>query len=129
MRMDPVGVLTPRPRLQAEPAAPNPAALPLDEYRPLFGTETDTRPQAAPPPPPGPRERKALDKEKEQQDRLAAEQIYARMRAERALVQARLAALVQDLQTEIQRIFQEVLIRRRKVHDAILANWHKVLIG
>ncbi len=129
MRMDPVGVLFPRPRLQADPAPSNTVAFPHDEYRPHFGAEPDERLQASPRPPPGPREKQALEKEKDQQDRLAAEQIYARMRAERALVQARLAALAQDLQTEIQRIFQEVMIRRRKVHDAILANWHKVLIG
>ena len=129
MRMEPIGVLSPRLLPQADPAPSKTLAPPRDEYRPGFDAQPDEHLQASPRPPPGPREKEALEKEREQQDRLAADQIYARMRAERALVQARLAALVQDLQTEIQRIFQEVLIRRRKVHDAILANWHKVLIG
>ena len=86
-------------------------------------------PQATPKPPPGEREREALEKEREQQDRLLAEEIYARMRAQRQLAQARIAALLADMQTEIHRIWQEVMIHRRKVHDEILENWHKVLIG
>ena len=89
----------------------------------------DPQPAASPRDPPGPREREALEREKEQQDKLLAQQIYARMRAERELVRARLEAIRAELQLEIQRIWQEVMIRRRKVHDELLENWHKVLLG
>lgn len=126
---------------------------PLGSSRPTVAPATATRPDAAspeprdsfsrspgvePPPgtawaaprkdPPGPREERALQKEREQQDRLQAQEIYARMRADRRLWQARLAALMADLQTEIHRIFQEVLLRRRKVQDEVLKAWHKVLV-
>ncbi len=129
MRCEILGAGPSWPRLQMDSAPIPQPGWPGDEFRPGPEGSEPPRTAAAPRPVPGPREREALDKEKEQQDRLLAEQIYARMRADRALVQARLAAMAQDLQTEIFRIFQEVLIRRRKVHDAILASWHKVLLG
>lgn len=78
--------------------------------------------------PPGPLEEKALQEEREQQDCLRAQEIYARMRADRELWQAKLQALMADLQTEIFRILQEVMLRRRKVHDEVLKAWHKVLV-
>ncbi len=114
-------------------ALPDPRLLRQDQVpplpQPLHEAPTPSATGAVAKPPPGPREREALDKEKAQQDRLAAEEIYARMRAQRELAQARMAALIADVQTEIHRLWQEVMINRRKVHDDILKAWHKVLLG
>ncbi len=120
-----------RPDHQAvPPPGSRPETLKAGQGAPAASDPQPTpTPQATPKPPPGEREREALEKEREQQDRLLAEEIYARMRAQRQLAQARIAALLADMQTEIHRIWQEVMIHRRKVHDEILENWHKVLIG
>ncbi len=126
------------PTGRTHPTTPTPTPTPPTFLAREFGSpppptrpdgQAVSSPLAEAKPPPGPREREALDKEKAQQDRLLAEEIYARMRAQRELSQARMAALLADVQTEIQRLWQEVMINRRKVHDEILKAWHKVLIG
>lgn len=79
--------------------------------------------------PPGEKEREAQEKEKELQDKLRAEEIYTRMKAERELHNAKMQAILAELQTEIRRIWDEVMLRRQKVHDEMLKNWHKVFLG
>lgn len=107
------------------PPAPSPRALPpagpADRY--------DGVAFAAARKPPGPLEEKALEDEERQKDEQRAREIYARMAADRRLFEARLQALIQDLQTELFEIWQEVMVRRRKAHDEVLEMWHKVLTG
>lgn len=79
--------------------------------------------------PPGNKEQEALDREKEQQDKLRAEEIYTRMRAERILHQTKMQAIMEDLRTELRRIWEEVILRRNKVQAEMLKNWHKAFVG
>lgn len=123
MRIPPL----PPPDLRGAVPRPSAARVGSSEPEDTF-TRAGPAPAAVRKEPPGPLEERALQKEREQQDRILAQEIYARMRAERKLWQAKLAALTADLQTEIFRILQEVLLRRRKVHDEILKAWHKAFL-
>ena len=90
---------------------------------------TSSSPEAARKPEPGEKEKEAEEKERQQHDQLAADAIYARMKVERELHKAKIQALLQDMQTEIRRIFQEVILRRQKIHDDLFKAWSKVFIG
>ena len=51
------------------------------------------------------------------------------MRAERQLHAVKIQALIANLQTEIQRIWEEVALRRQKIHDDMMAKWEKLLFA
>ena len=79
--------------------------------------------------PAGDLETRAAQCELAQQDRLRAEEILIRMRAERSLHLAKMQAMLANLETEIRRIWEEVTLRRQKIHDDLLAKWEKVLFA
>lgn len=126
MKCQPLGALSAPPPLPVPP--PGSPADPRDEFQ-AGGDPPRPEWRGPRPAPPGPLEQRALELEKEQQDRLLARQVYARMRAERELFRARLSAMLAELQTEIHRIWEEVMVRRRKTHDEIMEAWSKVLFG
>lgn len=78
---------------------------------------------------PGELEQQATDESEQQSDVLRARQIYANMAADRRLTEERIRATWADVQTEILRIWQEVLLRRQKVMADLLDKWSKVLFG
>ncbi|MDO5295087.1 MAG: hypothetical protein Q4F00_00380 [bacterium] len=79
--------------------------------------------------PAGDLENRAAQYELAQQDQLRAKEIYLRMSAERQLHITKMQALLANLETEIQRIWEEVTLRRQKIHDDLLAKWEKVLFA
>ena len=127
MRMEPIRVLSPRPVLQTDPAPSKTLAPPRDEYRPASTSNPTSVYRPLPAHRPAPR-KEALEKEREQQDGWRPNRSTPGC-APNELWSGPAGRPGSRPADGIQRIFQEVLIRRRKVHDAILANWHKVLIG
>ncbi|MGM9998771.1 MAG: hypothetical protein ACI38Q_05200 [Candidatus Bruticola sp.] len=74
-------------------------------------------------------EEKALAEEKEQQEKLRIQAIYDRMEVEKILSESKRQAIWADLQTELQRIWREVMIRRKKAEDDYMKNWQKVFLS
>ena len=79
--------------------------------------------------PPGELENRASQYEIAQQDLLRAKEIYARMNAERQLHLTKMRAMLANLETEICRIWEEVALRRQKIHDDLMAKWEKLLFA
>lgn len=79
--------------------------------------------------PAGNREQIASESDMRQQDLMRAEEIYTKMRAERSIHIAKMQAIIANMQTEIQRIWNEVILRRQKTHDDMLEKWVKVMFG
>ena len=79
--------------------------------------------------PSGDLENRASQYELAQQDRLRAEEIFIRMSAERQLHVTKMQAMLTNLATEISRIWEEVAIRRQKIHDDMMAKWEKLLFA
>lgn len=79
--------------------------------------------------PAGDLENRASQCELAQQDLLRAEEVLIRMSAERRLHAAKIQAMLANLETEIQRIWEEVTLRRQKIHDDLLGKWEKVLFA
>lgn len=78
--------------------------------------------------PAGAKEQAALDEEERQRDELRAEEIFEQMRIARQVHQAKLQAMVANMQTEIQRIWNEVYIARQKVFNDLMKEWEKVIL-
>ncbi|NDD29322.1 MAG: hypothetical protein EB084_13750 [Proteobacteria bacterium] len=74
-------------------------------------------------------EARARDDEERLSDALRAREIRARMAADRALTAARIAAIKAEVQTEMFRIFEEVLIRRQKVMADLRDKWNRVMFA
>lgn len=74
-------------------------------------------------------EEQAIQKEKEQQERQRVEVIYDRIKAERLLHEAKRQAIWADLQTELRRIWREVMLRRKKSEDDYQKNWQKIFLN
>ncbi|MBQ7528538.1 hypothetical protein IJT10_01355 [bacterium] len=72
---------------------------------------------------------KALREELQQQDMLRTQGIYERMSVEKQLHEAKRQAIQADLQTELQKIWREVNLRRQKVEDDLNKNWQKIFLG
>lgn len=72
---------------------------------------------------------RALREELQQQDMLRTQNIYERMSVEKQLHEAKRQAIQADLQTELQKIFREVNLRRKKVEDELNKNWQKIFLG
>ena len=100
-------------------------SMPKSSY--LRAAEAKKQPEPAPVH--SPAEDAALKKEKAQQERLRIETIYERMRVERKLHEAKRLAIIADLQTELQRIWREVILRRQKAEDDYHKSWQKVFLG
>ncbi|MBQ7502090.1 hypothetical protein IJT93_05165 [bacterium] len=79
--------------------------------------------------PMGEKEEAALKEEMQQQDELRANEIYERMRIDRQIHEAKLQAMLADLQTELQRIWREAALRRRKMEDDLSKSWQKAVLG
>lgn len=79
--------------------------------------------------PMGEKEEAALKEELRQQDELRANEIYERMRIDRQIHEAKLQAMLADLQTELQRIWREAALRRRKMEDDLSKSWQKAVLG
>lgn len=79
--------------------------------------------------PMGEKEEAALKEELRQQDELRADEIYERMRIDRQIHEAKLQAMLADLQTELQRIWREAALRRRKMEDDLSKSWQKAVLG
>ena len=79
--------------------------------------------------PPSQAEEQALKEEKEQQEKQRVEVIYDRIKAERLLHEAKRQAIWADLQTELRRIWREVMLRRKKSEDDYLKNWQKLFLN
>ncbi|MGM9993058.1 MAG: hypothetical protein ACI376_09505 [Candidatus Bruticola sp.] len=82
-----------------------------------------------PEPPLSQAEERALAEEKEQQEKLRVQAIYDRMEAEKIIAENKRQAIWADLQTELQRIWREVMIRRKKSEDDYMKNWQKVFLN
>lgn len=79
--------------------------------------------------PPSQAEEQALKEEKEQQEKQRVEVIYERIRAEKLLHEAKRQAIWADLQTELRRIWRDVMLRRKKSEDDYQKNWQKVFLN
>lgn len=102
---------------------------PTDRYSPTRAEVSGWQPEARAPGPPGPEEEKARREQLQEADRQKAEEIRRRMEADRILWEAKMLALLADLQTDLFKIWQEVMLNRRKVHDQIMKAWHAVITG
>jgi len=85
------------------------------------------RPPKPPPEPTGPLTQLVGKAEEKNQDLQSAREIVARMVALRRLTDAKIAAILADVQTQIFTLWQEVMARRRKACDEALARWNKLL--
>lgn len=74
-------------------------------------------------------EEQALKEEKEQQEKQRVEVIYDRIKAEKLLHEAKRQAIWADLQTELRRIWREVMLRRKKSEDDYQKNWQKIFLN
>ena len=79
--------------------------------------------------PPSQAEEQALKEEKEQQEKQRVEVIYDRIKAEKLLHEAKRQAIWADLQTELRRIWREVMLRRKKSEDDYQKNWQKIFLN
>ena len=79
--------------------------------------------------PPSQAEEQALKEEKEQQEKQRVEVIYDRIKAERLLHEAKRQAIWADLQTELRRIWREVMLRRKKSEDDYQKSWQKLFLN
>ena len=79
--------------------------------------------------PMGEKEEAALKEELQLQDELRANEIYERMKIDRQIHEAKLQAMLADLQTELQRIWREAALRRRKMEDDLSKSWQKAVLG
>lgn len=79
--------------------------------------------------PPRQAEEQALKEEKEQQEKQRVEVIYDRIKAEKLLHEAKRQAIWADLQTELRRIWREVMLRRKKSEDDYQKNWQKIFLN
>lgn len=78
---------------------------------------------------PGDLERQATEASQCQADFDRAHEIYVTMAADRRLSQERIRAIWAEVQTEVFRIWQEVMLRREKVMNDLLDKWSKVLFS
>lgn len=79
--------------------------------------------------PPSQAEEQALKEEKEQQEKQRVEVIYDRIKAEKLLHEAKRQAIWADLQTELRRIWREVMLRRKKSEDDYQKSWQKLFLN
>ncbi len=79
--------------------------------------------------PPTQAEEQALKEEKEQQEKQRLEVIYDRIKAEKLLHEAKRQAIWADLQTELRRIWREVMLRRKKSEDDYQKSWQKIFLN
>lgn len=79
--------------------------------------------------PPTQAEEQALREEKEQQEKQRLEVIYDRIKAEKLLHEAKRQAIWADLQTELRRIWREVMLRRKKSEDDYQKSWQKIFLN
>jgi hypothetical protein len=75
------------------------------------------------------KEVKKVVKHEIQDDAQHAKELEQAMRAQRALSDAKIAAMWADVETEMMRIWEEVLQRREKVMSELFDKWIKVLMG
>ena len=98
-----------------------------------LASSTGPKAEAKKPPaaeePPSPAEERALQEEKEQQEKLRVEVIYDRIKAEKLLHEAKRQAIWADLQTELRRIWREVMLRRKKSEDDYQKSWQKLFLN
>ncbi len=80
------------------------------------------------PPRPGSQEEAARIRQAAEEDLLKAQAIYLEMAAARRKATAEAWAILQNLQTEIFRIWSEVYISRQKVMAKIAEKWSKLLV-
>ncbi len=106
----------------AETASDGKAAPTLIRYVHLNAVSKESTPTS-------PEEKRALEQEQRQRELLRVDEIYTRMRAERELHEAKLQAILANLETEVQRIWTEVILRRQKIHSDLLEKWEKVMFG
>ena len=74
-------------------------------------------------------EEQALKEEKEQQEKQRVEVIYDRIKADKLLHEAKRQAIWADLQTELRRIWRDVMLRRKKSEDDYQKNWQKIFLN
>jgi hypothetical protein len=114
-----------RPRVEVEPVLVAPMRV-RQSGSPRAGVK-----KAAPPSQrvPGELEQEATVEDERTNDVLRAKEIYAQMEVDRRLSDEKIRAMWADVQTEVFRIWQEVLLRRQKVMADLMDKWSKILFG
>lgn len=128
------GSSPPRTPPPAIPSLPSSLKDVVERSSPARIAATDPRKgtrKGAPPPQsaPGDLEQRATQESEQQSDVLRAREIYAAMAADRRLSEEKIRAIWAEVQTEVFRIWQEVVLRRQKVMSDLLDKWSKALFG
>lgn len=130
----PGSTLPPCPRISPQSTVPSPSSPIVDVVERSARAAADPRKATRKGAPPsqsaaGDLEQQATQESEKLSDVLRAREIYAAMAAERRLSEEKIRAIWAEVQTEVMRIWQEVVLRRQKVMGDLLDKWSKALFG
>ncbi len=112
----------------AEPTAlPPPPTLPTDEYAGVVLQPLTAR-KTSPAAPVGEGAVRAREARERQADALQAQEIMAEMAVERRRSREKIRALWADLETDLFKMWEEVMLARQKVMDDLFEKWCKLLL-